>query len=91
MYDNIVSRQKEKREKVREQSLKITKEMSKPFSFYTRDMVKIERKKQIINENVDLELKMAKRKQNFQAKDVPISSKVEMLPQMQKRAVNKRQ
>ncbi|KRX05947.1 hypothetical protein PPERSA_01025 [Pseudocohnilembus persalinus] len=83
MYDNLVSKQKEKRQITHQNSVKITQQNQNPFSFYERDMWKKRQKIQEINQKVDYEMKKLKTIQ-FKAKEAPITSKIELLPQLEK-------
>lgn len=38
MFNNIIENNKEKREKVRQESVKMTLETQNPFSFYDKDI-----------------------------------------------------
>ncbi|EAR94644.1 hypothetical protein TTHERM_00052590 (macronuclear) [Tetrahymena thermophila SB210] len=82
MFNNIIEKNKEKREKIRQESVKITLETQNPFSFYEKDIQKREEKKQKIVETVNTEVSGFKQKA-FKAKEVPASSKVDMLKQME--------
>ncbi|KAL4471381.1 hypothetical protein ABPG74_008274 [Tetrahymena malaccensis] len=90
MFNNIIEKNKEKREKVRQESVKMTLESQNPFSFYQKDIQKREEKKQKIVETATTEVAGFKQKA-FKAKEVPASSKVDMLKQMdQEREENRK-
>ncbi|KAL4511608.1 hypothetical protein ABPG72_012453 [Tetrahymena utriculariae] len=90
MFNNIIEKNKEKREKVRQESIKMTLETQNPFSFYQKDIQKREEKKQKIIETANTEIAGIKQKA-FKAKEVPASSKVDMLKQMdQEREENRK-